>query len=170
MNFHYQYSLQRPAALYYLATQKNLFGSDYLISDRASKNYNWKNHWRAPGPLLVLNAGKQVCRIYNSIVVIAFYTDEIIPANGPESFGGLTGNGSSELQYLKCILPGMRPNSELVNQPPRKTITPPNDGKKYTVPQFTKEIQQLINQREWLKNNQFPGPDLNMITQPYCDH
>ena len=134
-----------------ITTQKNLFGSDYLISDSMQKLT-----WRITGERRTIagfECKKAVCKIYDSIVVIAFYTDEIIPANGPESFGGLPG------MILGIAIPKMHTTwyatkLELVNQPP-KTITAPNEGKKYTVPQFTKEIQQLINQREWLKKISF---------------
>ena len=34
---------------------------------------------------------KALTKICDSVVVVAFYTNEIIPSGGPESFGGLPG-------------------------------------------------------------------------------
>jgi hypothetical protein len=86
---------------------------------------------------------------YDSIVVIAFYTDEIIPSSGPESFGGLPG------MILGLAIPKMHTTwyatkHESVNQPP-KNIVAPKEGKKYSITQFRKEIKQ----REWLKRISF---------------
>ena len=39
---------------------------------------------------------------------------------------------------------------ELVNQSPTN-IAIPKEGKKFTIPQFRNEMDQLMKQREWLK-------------------
>jgi GLPGLI family protein len=134
-----------------ITTQKNIFGSDYLISDSIPHS-EWKVT-NEPRTIAGFECRKAVCRIYDSIVVIAFYTDEIIPANGPESFGGLPG------MILGLAIPKLHTTwyatkLELVNQPP-KNIAAPKEGKKYSIPQFRNEMEQLIKQREWLKKISF---------------
>jgi len=134
-----------------ITTQKNIFGSDYLISD-SIPHTEWKIT-NEPRTIAGFECRKAVCRIFDSIVVIAFYTDEIIPSNGPESFGGLPG------MILGLAIPKLHTTwyatkLELVNQPP-KSIVAPKDGKKYSIPQFRNEMDQLIKQREWLKKISF---------------
>ncbi len=134
-----------------ITTQKNIFGSDYLISD-SIPHTEWKIT-NEPRTIAGFECRKAVCRIYDSIVVIAFYTDEIIPANGPESFGGLPG------MILGLAIPKLHTTwyatkLELVNQPP-KSISAPKEGKKYSIQQFRNEMEQLIKQREWLRKISF---------------
>ena len=134
-----------------ITTQKNIFGSDYLISDSMPRT-EWKIT-NEPRTIAGFECRKAVCRILDSIVVIAFYTDEIIPANGPESFGGLPG------MILGLAIPRLHTTwyatkLELVNQP-SKNISAPTEGKKYSIPQFRNEMEQLIKQREWLKKISF---------------
>ena len=130
-----------------ITTQKNIFGSDYLISDSLQKT-EWKITGE-PRTIAGFECRKAVCRIFDSIVVIAFYTDEIIPSNGPESFGGLPG------MILGLAIPKLHTTwyatkLELVNQSPTN-IAVPKEGKKFTIPQFRNEMDQLMKQREWLK-------------------
>jgi GLPGLI family protein len=72
-----------------VVTQKSIFGDSYLISD-SMRNIKWKI-----SPEIRKIAGfdcrKAVGKVMDSIIVIAFYTDEILPSGGPESFGGLPG-------------------------------------------------------------------------------
>jgi GLPGLI family protein len=130
-----------------ITTQKNIFGSDYLISD-SLQNTKWKITGE-PRTIAGFECRKAVCRIFDTIVVIAFYTDEIIPSNGPESFGGLPG------MILGLAIPKLHSTwyatkLELVNQSPGNLVIP-KEGKKFTVPQFRTEMEQLMKQREWLK-------------------
>lgn len=134
-----------------ITTQKNIFGSDYLISD-SIKRTEWKITGE-PRTIAGFECRKAVCTILDSIVVIAFYTDEIIPSTGPESFGGLPG------MILGLAIPKMRTTwyatkLELVNQPPAQ-IKAPAEGKKYSTPQFNKEMNELMKQREWMKKMSF---------------
>lgn len=70
-------------------SQKQIFESRFLIDDSLNK-ISWKI---LPETRSIANftCRKAVGRICDSVVVVAFYTDEIIPSNGPESFGGLPG-------------------------------------------------------------------------------
>ncbi|OQP40963.1 hypothetical protein A4H97_15275 [Niastella yeongjuensis] len=70
-------------------TQRVVFGSAYLITD-SIRHIDWRIT-----PEIRKIAGfdcrKAVGRVLDSIIVIAFYTDEIITTGGPESFAGLPG-------------------------------------------------------------------------------
>ncbi len=134
-----------------IITQKNIFGSDYLLTDSIQRTA-WKITGE-PRTIAGFECRKAVCKMFDSVVVIAFYTDEIIPSNGPESFGGLPG------MILGLAIPRLHTTwyatkLELVNQPP-KDITIPKEGKKYTIPQFRNEMEQLIKQRDWMKKISF---------------
>jgi len=70
-------------------TEKSILGQLYLISDSIRKI-----HWKITSEIKMI-AGFS-CRRANAIImdslyVVAFYTDEIIPKSGPESFTGLPG-------------------------------------------------------------------------------
>lgn len=70
-------------------SQKQVYDIQFLVTD-SLRNLEWKLQ-----PEIRTIAGfecrKAVGRICDSVVVVAFYTDEIVPAGGPESFQGLPG-------------------------------------------------------------------------------
>ena len=70
-------------------TQRIVFGSSFLVTD-SIRHIDWRIT-----PEIRKIAGfdcrKAVGKVLDSIVVIAFYTDEIITPGGPESFAGLPG-------------------------------------------------------------------------------
>lgn len=70
-------------------TQKSIYGDTYLIRDSIRKT-NWKITTEMR-KIAGFDCRKAVGRVMDSIVVIAFYTDEITPSGGPESFAGLPG-------------------------------------------------------------------------------
>jgi hypothetical protein len=89
-----------------------------------------------------------VARIFDSVVVIAFYTDEIIPTSGPESFGGLPG------MILGLAIPRLHTTwyatkLEVMDNP--GAIIPPKTGKKYEPIEFRKQMTDVIRRNEWLK-------------------
>ncbi len=66
-----------------------VFENKYLIKDSLTK-YQWK----ITGELRKIagfECKKAVTKISDSVVVVAFYTDEILVRGGPESFNGLPG-------------------------------------------------------------------------------
>ncbi|TKC12411.1 GLPGLI family protein [Pedobacter polaris] len=69
--------------------QKNILGVNYLLNDPIKK-INWKltGETREIAGFLCRRANGLVS---DSIYVVAFYTDQIIPKGGPESFAGLPG-------------------------------------------------------------------------------
>lgn len=127
--------------------QKNIFGSDFLITD-SLQQIEWKitNEIRT---IAGFECRKAVGRIFDSIVVIAFYTDQVIPSSGPESFGGLPG------MILGLAIPRMHTTwyaTKLELTPfTEKDIAAPKTGKKFTAQQFRSEITDIIKEREWLK-------------------
>jgi GLPGLI family protein len=127
-------------------TQRNMFGSYYLVQDSLLK-VDWKIT-NEPRTIAGFECRKAVARIFDSVVVIAFYTDEILPSTGPESFGGLPG------MILGLAIPRLHTTwyatklevTEVGNQ-----ITPPKEGKKYDAEQFNKEGKEMLIRNEWLK-------------------
>ena len=70
-------------------TQKDILGSKYLVKD-----HKRKIQWKITGEVREIDG--YMCRRANAIImdslyVVAFYTDEILPEGGPESFSGLPG-------------------------------------------------------------------------------
>jgi GLPGLI family protein len=126
-------------------TQKNIFGSEYLVQDSLLK-VDWKIT-SEPRTIAGFECRKAVGRIFDSVVVIAFYTDEILASAGPESFGGLPG------MILGLAIPRLHTTwyatkLELIETP---VITPPKEGKKYSGDQFKKEVNEMLKTNEWLK-------------------
>ena len=69
--------------------KKALFENEYFIKDSLPK-YEWKitNELR---DIAGFECKKAVTKICDSVVVVAFYTDQIMVKGGPESFNGLPG-------------------------------------------------------------------------------
>ena len=128
-------------------TQKSLFGSDYLISDSLQK-VEWKISTE-PRTIAGFECRKAVGKIFDSVIVIAYYTDEIVPSTGPESFNGLPG------MILGLAIPRMHTTwyatkLELVDVG-AKELTPPKEGKKITGPQFKGQMSEFLKNNDWLK-------------------
>lgn len=70
-------------------TQKNVWGSNFNIEDSIS-NLKWKltNENRV---IAGFNCRKAVAKMFDSVYVFAFYTDEILIPGGPCSINGLPG-------------------------------------------------------------------------------
>lgn len=125
---------------------KNLFGSEYLIRDSLLK-IDWKIT-NEPRTIAGFECRKAVARFSDTVVVIAFFTDEIIPASGPESFGGLPG------MILGLAIPRLHTTwyatkLELLDN--KVQLTPPTGGKKYEPEDFKKQLADMLKRNEWLK-------------------
>lgn len=124
------------------SSQKKIFDKTFLIKD-SIRRINWKitNEKREIAGFECTRAN---AIILDSIYVVAFYTDRIIPRGGPESFTGLPG------MILGVTLPHVHVSwfaTSVDTQPIKKTdITPPVKG----IPQTLTSIQQLL--RENLAN------------------
>ncbi|MFY7651080.1 MAG: GLPGLI family protein [Chitinophagaceae bacterium] len=72
-----------------LKAQKEVFEQVYQMED-SIRNLTWRlsDETRT---IAGFECKKAVTKICDSVYVVAFYTDQIIPSGGPESFGGLPG-------------------------------------------------------------------------------
>ena len=129
-----------------LTSQKNVFGSLFLIQD-SSRKIDWRitNETR---DIAGFECRKAVGKILDSVYVIAFYTDQILTTGGPESFSGLPG------MILGIAIPRINTTwfaTKLELQPVTDASLPaPTKGKKETTNGFTKELQDLM--KDWGKS------------------
>ncbi len=116
--------------------RKDVFGEKYLISDSLLK-MNWKmtNETRE---IAGFNCRKAVGKLFDSVYVFAFYTDEITVSGGPMSLHGLPG------MILGITIPRMFTSwvatKVEVNGVDTKKIVAPTKGKK----RKAKELQPII--------------------------
>lgn len=118
--------------------QKQIFESRFLITD-SLRNISWKilPETRSIGQF---TCRKAVGRICDSVVVVAFYTDEIIPSNGPESFGGLPGM-ILELAIPRLYTTWIATKVELWQEEDSNALHPPGKGRKAS----NEELESTIN-------------------------
>lgn len=129
-------------------TLREVFDEKYLIKD-STRNIKWK----------ITNETREIagfeCRranavIFDSIYVVAFYTDAIISAGGPESFCGLPG------MILGVALPHDHVSwfaTKVYLEPvPLSTLTPPAKGKVATAKDMQGELQKRF--KDWGKEGQ----------------
>lgn len=123
-------------------TQRNIYGDTYLVTD-SLRSIEWKIT-----PEIRKIAGfdcrKAVGRVMDSIVVIAFYTDEIVTTGGPESFNGLPG------MILGLAIPRLHTTwyatkLQLVEVTDKDLITP-RKGKKMTGHDYRTEVKTILKQ------------------------
>jgi GLPGLI family protein len=121
-------------------TQKNIYGDIYLVSDSVRK-INWRitNEFRN---IAGFECRKAVGKVMDSIIVIAFYTDDIITPGGPESFAGLPG------MILGIAIPRMHTTWYATKlqlaATSAKDFETPKKGKKYSGPEFRTRLQELM--------------------------
>jgi GLPGLI family protein len=72
-----------------LTMKTTVFESKYLVKDSLPK-YQWKITGEVR-QIAGFDCKKAITKIADSVVVVAFYTDEILVKGGPESFNGLPG-------------------------------------------------------------------------------
>ena len=72
-----------------LTMKTAVFESKYLVKDSMTK-YQWKITGEVR-QIAGFDCKKAITKIADSVVVVAFYTDEILVKGGPESFNGLPG-------------------------------------------------------------------------------
>jgi GLPGLI family protein len=120
--------------------QKDIQNDLYIISDSLRK-IEWKIG-REIRKIAGFECRKAVGKIMDSIIVIAFYTDEILPAGGPESFSGLPG------MILGIAIPRMHTTwyaTKLeVTDITDKTLQAPSKGKKYTSAAFQAQLKDIL--------------------------
>jgi GLPGLI family protein len=108
-------------------SQKQIYETQFLIMD-SLRNATWKLQ-----PEIRTIAGfecrKALTRICDSVVVVAFYTEEIVPASGPESFSGLPGMILG-LAVPRLYTTWFATKVELLPAAEESKIVPPTRGKK----------------------------------------
>jgi GLPGLI family protein len=125
-------------------TQKQIFESQFLISD-SLRHIEWK---LIPETRTIagFECHKAITRICDSVVVVAFYTNEIVPANGPESFGGLPGM-ILELAVPRLYTTWTATKLEQLSAADEQAIMPPAKGKKSNQKELTARVTEGI--KDW---------------------
>lgn len=72
-----------------ITAQKEIYENTYLLEDSIVR-YQWKIEDEVR-MIAGYPCRKAVTKIFDSVVVVAFYADQIMVSGGPESFGGLPG-------------------------------------------------------------------------------
>jgi GLPGLI family protein len=127
-------------------TQRVIFGGAYLVTD-SIRHIDWRIT-----PEIRKIAGfdcrKAVGRVMDSIVVIAFYTDEITTNGGPESFCGLPG------MIMGLAIPRLHTTwyatkLQLV-EVTGKDLETPKKGKKFTGNEYRLQVKDILkNWGDW---------------------
>jgi GLPGLI family protein len=110
-----------------VVSQKQVFESQFLLLDSIRK-IKWKLEPETR-TIAGFECRKAVTRICDSVVVVAFYTDEIVPPSGPESFGGLPGMIMG-LAIPRLYTTWFATKLENITDSDEKKIIPPSKGKK----------------------------------------
>lgn len=108
--------------------QKQVYEEKFLVKDSMRKM-----KWKVMDEVRTIanfKCRKAVGVMYDSVYVIAFYTEDILATGGPEMFGGLPG------MILEVAIPRIHTtwiaNKVEYNQPEEKELAPPKKGKEVT--------------------------------------
>lgn len=125
-------------------SQKQVYDLQFLIQD-SLRHVTWKMQ-----PEIRTIAGfecrKAIARICDSVVVVAFYTDEIVPASGPESFHGLPGMILG-LAVPRLYTTWFATKVELLPAADETKIVAPAKGKKVSDTEALKKVNDGI--KDW---------------------
>lgn len=110
-----------------VTSQKQVFETMFLVQD-STKKFTWKLEPETR-TIAGFECRKAVTRICDSVVVVAFYSEEIIPSVGPESFNGLPG-AILGLAVPRLYTTWFATKVEVLNDKDEKTILAPTKGKK----------------------------------------
>jgi len=126
--------------------QKSIYGDTYLLTD-SIRNIKWKITTEMR-KIAGFNCRKAVGKVMDSIIVIAFYTDEITPGGGPETFAGLPG------MILGIAIPRMHTTwyaTKLqVTDLKENDLAVPKKGKKVATNDFNKQLKEIL--KNWGDN------------------
>jgi GLPGLI family protein len=125
-------------------SQKQIFEGQFLLSDSLRKA-EWKI-LPETRTIAGFECRKAITKIADSVVVVAFYTEEILPSNGPESFGGLPGM-ILEIAVPRLYTTWVATKLELINEADEKVIAPPTKGKKSNLNDVTSKVNDGI--KDW---------------------
>jgi GLPGLI family protein len=120
--------------------QKNIFEEQFLVAD-SMPHIDWKITFDTR-VIQGYNCRKAIGKICDSVVVVAFYADQLIIPSGPESFNGLPG------LILGLVIPRMH-TSWYATKIQVKTIKPeeikiPTKGKKTRIKGMLKELEEAL--------------------------
>lgn len=129
-------------------SQKNVFENTFLIND-SLRNIEWKMTSEIR-EIAGFQCHRAEAIIMDSIYIIAFYTDQIIPPGGPESLHGLPG------MILGMVIPRMHTTwfatSVQVTGIKTDIIQAPLKGKKVDYKEFDTQLKGAMN--NWGPNGQ----------------
>jgi GLPGLI family protein len=128
-----------------VSAQREIFENTYVIKD-SLRNLEWKITSETRD-IAGFECKKAVTKICDSVVVVAFYTDQISVSSGPESFGGLPG------MILGLAIPRLyttwfATKLELVEPTPAQ-LAPTQKGKKVNWNQLYTELKKGM--KDWGK-------------------
>lgn len=132
-------------------SQKQVFEGQFLLSDSIRKP-EWKI-LPETRTIAGFECRKAITRIADSVVVVAFYTEEILPSNGPESFGGLPGM-ILEIAIPRLYTTWVATKLEFINDADEKMIAPPAKGKKSNLNEVSSKVNEGI--KDW--GEKYSGP------------
>lgn len=128
-----------------VTAQREIFENTYVIKD-SLRNLEWKITSETRD-IAGFECKKAVTKICDSVVVVAFYTDQISVSAGPESFGGLPG------MILGLAIPRLyttwfATKLELIEPTPAQ-LSPVQKGKKVNWSQLYTELKKGM--KDWGK-------------------
>jgi GLPGLI family protein len=125
-------------------SQKQVFESQFLIID-SIRSLQWKILPETRN-IAGYDCHKAVSKICDSVVAVAFYTDEIIPSTGPESFSGLPGM-ILELAIPRLYTTWTATKIENLAAADERVMNAPTKGKKANEKELAQQIKDGI--KDW---------------------
>jgi GLPGLI family protein len=128
-----------------MMAQKQVYENNYLVEGELAQ-LKWKieNDMRM---IAGYPCRKATTRICDSVVVVAFYTDQIMVSGGPEGFGGLPGMILG-LAVPRLYTTWFATNVQLIT-PEVKAFVPARKSKKVTAADMIAEVQKST--KDWGK-------------------
>jgi GLPGLI family protein len=123
--------------------QKQVYEKKFLITDSISR-FQWKIEDEIR-TIAGYTCRKAITTICDSVVVVAFYTPQIVPTGGPESFNGLPG------MILGIAIPRLYTTwfATQVELTTPEDLEPPKKGEKVNKISFREEIKKAV--KDWDK-------------------
>lgn len=125
------------------STRRDIFEATYLIQDSA-RNLEWRitDETRE---IAGFECRKAVTKMFDSVYIVAFYTDQIAVSSGPETFGGLPGMILG-LAVPRLYTTWFATKVELVDPTPAQ-LSPAQKGKKVNWAQLHTELSKAF--KDW---------------------
>ncbi|HLF45998.1 MAG TPA: GLPGLI family protein [Chitinophagaceae bacterium] len=120
--------------------QKFVFDDTYLLADSLMK-IDWKLEPTETREIAGFLCRKAVGKIFDSVYVFAFYTDEIMISGGPMGINGLPGmilGITIPRMYSSWIATNLQLNANGIN-----TIVPPQKGKKKNASELRQNVEKV---------------------------